>query len=78
MVNLTSRDSATLPEVQFMLQMHELRRETFNSAFVMDASHVQAHLVHKQTPSSSFGSYNSFASQFSSQGKLVRRSWPRW
>ena len=46
-VNLTSRESVTLTEAQFMLQTHELHLETFNSTLSMNISHVEAHLTHK-------------------------------
>ena len=52
-VNLTSKDSVTLPEVQDMLQTHEMRLESLNAATVVEISNSAANLVQRQTPSMS-------------------------
>ena len=43
-VNLSSKDSVTLPEAHFTLQAHELRLEQFNSSTGLEVSHDTAHL----------------------------------
>ena len=52
-VNLTLKDSVTLPEVQYMLQTHEMRLESLNAATVVEISDSAANLVQRQTPSMS-------------------------
>ena len=46
-MNLTSKEYVTLPEVQYMLQTHEMRLESLNAATVIDISNSAAQLVHK-------------------------------
>ena len=41
-VNLTSKDSVTLPKAQFLLQTQELRLETLNTNPIVDVSHATA------------------------------------
>ena len=43
-VNLSSKDSVTLPEAHFILQPHELCLEQFNSSTGLEVSHATAHL----------------------------------
>ena len=63
-VNLTSRESVILQEVQYMLQTHEMRLESLNTTTMVELSHSTAHFVHKQfSPTSHFqgshrGRYN--------------------
>ena len=60
-VNLTSRDSMALQEVQYMLQTHEMRLENLSSASatsVVDVINPATHLTQKQQ-SFSFNSCNS-------------------
>ena len=47
-VNLTSGESVTLQEVQYMLQTHEMRLESLNTTTMVELSHSTAHFVHKQ------------------------------
>ena len=51
-VNVTSRDSITLQEVQFMLQTHEMRLESQNASTTIDLSHYVENFVQKPTFSS--------------------------
>ena len=72
-VNLTSKDSITLPEAQFMLQGHELSLENFHSASALDliATIVQISLNHNNfhnTNQSSLHSVSPRGSFCSSQG----------
>ena len=72
-VNLTSKDSITLPEAQFMLQAHELRLENFHSASALDliAAIAQISLNHNNfhnTNQSSLHSVSPRGSFCSSQG----------
>ena len=43
-VNLSSKDSVTLPEAHFTLQAQELRLEQLNSSTGLEVSHDTAHL----------------------------------
>ena len=57
-VNVTSRDSITLLEVQFMLQTHEMRLESQNASTTIDLSRSTANFVQNQfSPPSNFRSY---------------------
>ena len=59
-VNLISKDSVTLPEVQYILQTHEMRLESLNAATIVEISNSAANLVQRQTPSvSNFRGYQS-------------------
>ena len=51
-VNVTSLDSITLQEVQFMLQTHEMRLESQNASTTIDLSHYVENVVQKPTFSS--------------------------
>ena len=54
-VNLTSGESVTFQEVQYMLQTHEMRLERLNTTTMVELSHSTAHFVHKQfSPTSHF------------------------
>ena len=46
-VNLTSRESVTLQEVQYMLRTHEMRLESLNTTTMVELSHSTTHFVHK-------------------------------
>ena len=46
-VNLSSNDSVTLSETQFMLQAHELRLASFNSSQVLEINQAIAQLIIK-------------------------------
>ena len=46
-INLTSKDSVTLPKAQFILQTHEARLKAFHSTLVINTSHVTAYFAHK-------------------------------
>ena len=59
-VNFTSKDSITLPEVQYMLQTHEMGLDSLNAATVVKSSNSAANLVQTQTPYvSNFQGYQS-------------------
>ena len=47
-VNLTSRYSLTLQEVQYVLQTHEVRLEYLNATAMVEISDSSAHLIQKQ------------------------------
>ena len=47
-VNLTSRYSLTLQEVQYVLQTHEVRLEHLNATAMVEISDSSAHLIKKQ------------------------------
>ena len=75
-VNLTSRESVTLQEVQYMLQTHEMRLESLNTTTMVELSHSTVHFVHKQfSPTSHFrgsqrGRYNrGGGGRFTSNGR---------
>ena len=73
-VNLTSKDSLTLPEAQFMLQAHELRLENFHNALALDltAATTQISLNHTNfhnTNQSSLFSISPRGSFSSSRGR---------
>ena len=44
-VNLTSRESITLQEVQYILQTHEMRLESLSAATTVDLSGSSIHFV---------------------------------
>ena len=46
-VNLTSRDSVSLQEVQYILQTHEMRLESLNATTMFEFSNTAAHIVQK-------------------------------
>ena len=58
-VNLTSRESVTLQEVQYMLQTHEMRLESLNTTIMVELSHSTAHFVHKQFSAGSINNQKS-------------------
>ena len=49
-VNLTSFDSITLQEVQFMLQTHDMRLENLNASKMLELSNSIANFAKKVTP----------------------------
>ena len=74
-VNLTSKDSVTLLESQFMLQAHELRLENFNASSVMEVSHATANLTLSNNVSGSVrpANYQSHSSSGTSFSNPRRR-----
>ena len=52
-VNLTALDSVTIPELQYMLQTHEMRLENFNSIALVDVSAAAVHVAQKKPASGS-------------------------
>ena len=77
-VNLTSKDSVTLVEAQYMLQAHELRLENFNASSVMEVSHAAANLTLNNNVSGSvrptnYQSYSSRGTPFSNPRGLGAR-----
>ena len=56
-INVTSRDSITLQEVQFMLQTHEMRLESQNALTTTDLSHFAANFVQTQFSPYNFRNY---------------------
>ena len=51
-VNLTSSDSITLQDVQFMLKTFEMRLEILNASKMLELSNSTANFAQKFTPSS--------------------------
>ena len=49
-VNLTSRDSIMLQEVQFMLQTHEMRLDNLNASKMLELSNSTTNFAQKFTP----------------------------
>ena len=47
-VNLTSRESITLQEVQYILQTHEIRLESLSAATIVDLSNSSVHFAQRQ------------------------------
>ena len=47
-VHLTAHDSVTIPELQYMLQLHEMRLENFNSTALINVSNAAAHVAQKK------------------------------
>ena len=69
-VNLTSKNSVTLPEAQFLLQTQELRLETLNTNPIVDVSHATANTT---TNAYRCGNFNSSSQPLATRGYPAHR-----
>ena len=53
-VHLTAHDPVTILELQYMLQLHKMRLENFNSTALIDVSNAAAHVAQKKMGSEPF------------------------